>query len=215
MWPHAGHFDQELSNTTTGIPLASTSYNVYQSDGATPVVIYNNRTRSSTVSQPLTTSAAGNAEFWCDPQSIVISIAGGTYNSDVYPDIVDLTTLLDAVLNTQDNDFGNHVISNFLMNENIKTVGYTFVASDSGSTIQYNSSSSGTFVLPNNLPVGWNVEVIQQGTGQVVFFAPSGTTLNNANNHTKTRTQYAAVTLEVKSNSGTNAAYNLQGDTSA
>ena len=92
---------------------------------------------------------------------------------------------------------------------------YTLQASDCGIVVTFNNSSAVTVTLPNSLPVGFNCECINLGSGKVTFTAGSGSTLNNRSSQTSIAGQYGAVGLTVTSNAGNAAVYNLAGDTSS
>lgn len=70
---------------------------------------------------------------------------------------------------------------------------YPLVAGDTGRIKTFTSNSPITVTVPS-LSVGFNVTIIQLGTGQITLTA-SGTTINNRSSHTKTAGQYAVVTL--------------------
>jgi hypothetical protein len=90
----------------------------------------------------------------------------------------------------------------------------TLVATDNGSILEMTASSAIAITLPNNLPVGFNVIVVQKGTGQITFTAQTGGFLRHPDNHTKTAKQYSSATLYVSTNAGGSAAeYILSGST--
>jgi hypothetical protein len=64
------------------------------------------------------------------------------------------------------------------------------------------SGSAVTITLPNNLPVNFNVMLIQAGAGQIAFSFATGATLVNCQSHTKTAGQHATALLLVTANSG-------------
>lgn len=97
----------------------------------------------------------------------------------------------------------------------VSTTTYTLQASDMGKVLVYTHASGCAVTLPNNLQAGHNTTHIQDGAAQVTFSAGSGATLHNRLGQSKTAGQRAAVGLFIKSNSGTNAVYNLSGDTGA
>ena len=76
-----------------------------------------------------------------------------------------------------------------------KTAAYTTVAGDKNSFIAVNAASNTTVTISNTLNPGDRIDFIQQGTGQVVFAAGSGVTLNAFGSATKTAGQYAAATV--------------------
>jgi hypothetical protein len=87
-------------------------------------------------------------------------------------------------------------------------------ATHMGRVLDLTSASAVTVTLPNSLPVGFSVTVIQAGAGQVTFSPASGATLRHRQSHTKTAGQYAMVTLVVRANAGGSSAdYVLAGDT--
>lgn len=63
-----------------------------------------------------------------------------------------------------------------------QTASYTFVAADANTTVEYNSSSAGTFTIPPNssvaFPLGTALEIIQQGTAAITVAPGSGVTLD-------------------------------------
>ena len=106
-------------------------------------------------------------------------------------------------------------LSGFLADFNDQIgISYSLVASDSGKVITATNAAAITITLPNDLPKGFNIGVIQGGVGAVTFSVAAGATLNNRQVHTQTAGQHSVVTLMVTSNSnGSNAVYNLGGDT--
>jgi hypothetical protein len=111
---------------------------------------------------------------------------------------------------------GADAIYGFQTKINDQSSSYTLVSADSGQTIKINSATSASLNLPKEMPKGFTVEVIAYSSGAVVFVPASGATLENRQGHTKIAGQFGAVRLVVVSNSaGTNAFYNLAGDTAA
>jgi hypothetical protein len=100
-----------------------------------------------------------------------------------------------------------------LRNVQTKSVPYTVQLADSASILRMESTSALTLTLPNNMPVGFEVMVIQTGTGLVTISASSGATLASRQGFTKSAGQHARITLSVVSNSnGAAAVYNFAGD---
>lgn len=91
------------------------------------------------------------------------------------------------------------------------TTNYTLVAADTGKTVTINSGSAATLTVPTGLPVGFNVDIAQFGTGQITISGAVGVTINNRQSQTKTAGQYAVVSLL----STTTNAFILSGDTGA
>jgi hypothetical protein len=86
---------------------------------------------------------------------------------------------------------------------------YSFVSTDNGTVVNSVSATAVTWTLPTGMPVGFNVVVIQGGTGVVAFVGASGVTLNTLANQTHTAGQFAEVGLVV---TATNV-WNLAGET--
>lgn len=99
---------------------------------------------------------------------------------------------------------------------NVVTVGaaYTLQASDCGKLLRFTDVPPVTVTLPNSLPSGFNVGVLQDAAGQITFGAEGGATLQNRLGNTKTAGLRATVALMVVSNlANNNAVWNLSGDT--
>ena len=92
---------------------------------------------------------------------------------------------------------------------------YTIQASDAGKIVTLNNGSAITVTLPNSLSAGFSCGWIQLGAGQVTFSAAASGTLTNAHSQTKSFGAGAGGSLYVDSNSGTNPAWYLFGDTGA
>lgn len=71
---------------------------------------------------------------------------------------------------------------------------YTFVLADRGTMVEYNSASAGTFTIPTNASVQYDINTIisfrQVGAGQLTLAAPGGGTLNTPTSLT-TRAQWS------------------------
>lgn len=107
----------------------------------------------------------------------------------------------------------NNEISGYGYAVSVQTgASYTLTAADAGVVLELSHSANFTLTLPNSLPKGFTVTVVQKGAGQVVFSPASGAVLHNRYGFTRTSGQYAVCTLYVSSNSGANAAYILAGD---
>ena len=114
---------------------------------------------------------------------------------------------LQSVLNDNFTElFGPRTVDN-------RTAAYTLTVDDVREVIRINAASGVALTLPNNLPVGFHVTVVQAGAGVVTLTPASGATLVNRQTFTKTAGQHARVELLVTSNSnGTSAQYLLSGD---
>lgn len=107
-------------------------------------------------------------------------------------------------------------ISGYAANINAQTgTTYTLVASDAGKIVELTNAAAITLTLPNDLPKGFCCTVVQGGAGAVTFTPASGATRVNRSSHTKSAGSNAWCGLYVRSNSGTNAAWVLGGDTAA
>ena len=94
--------------------------------------------------------------------------------------------------------------------QKIITSSYTLTSADNGySIIIENGATAITITVPSGLPDSMQVGFIQDGTGDVTF-SGSGTTLNNAINGFKIKSQYDQAYLEKK---GTSEIYYLLGNT--
>lgn len=90
---------------------------------------------------------------------------------------------------------------------------YTLLASDSGKTLRFTNASPITVTCPNSLPIGFEVNILQAGTGQVTCLAGSGASVQNAHSYVKTYGLNAMIGLAVDINTGGAAAhYVLVGD---
>jgi hypothetical protein len=162
LWPRAGHFNRAILNASTNTLLTSTSYNVYASDGTTPLTIYTDKNKTSTISQPLTTDTAGNAGFYAEPYGgAILSVGGVTEVIDILPDPADL-------LNNFVSDAGSHTTYNLSGTDNLKALGLG-AGLGSGVTVTVN--------IPNDLPAGFTCDVWNEGSATIAFTALSGTTI--------------------------------------
>src|SRR5215216_4304169 len=136
LWPRAGHFNRALVNASTNALLTSTSYNVYEADGTTTLTIYTTKSKSATVSQPLTTDSAGNAGFYAEPYGgAILNVGGQTEVIDILPDPADL--LMNFV-----SDGGVNTAYDLTGADNLKALGLG-AGKTSGMTVDVN--------VPNNL----------------------------------------------------------------
>ena len=85
-------------------------------------------------------------------------------------------------------------LSNFssVINDQIGTT-YTLTNNDNGKIVTFNSASAVNVTVPS-LSVGFNCMIIQKGAGQVTL-SPSGVSILNRYNFTKTAGQYAILSL--------------------
>lgn len=104
-------------------------------------------------------------------------------------------TQLNAKRSSTDGDLGAATLTNFRALVTAQTgTSYTILITDLASIITFNNASTITITVPSGLGAGFHCTCIQKGAGKLSFVA-SGTTLNNANSHTKTAGVKAMVTL--------------------
>jgi len=82
----------------------------------------------------------------------------------------------------------------------------------SGSVVRFTNASAVTATISSTIPPGWCCTCVQIGSGQVTFSVTGGALLNRQN-HTRTFSQIAMVTLYCDSNTGTSPQVYMQGDT--
>ena len=87
--------------------------------------------------------------------------------------------------------------------ENVQSgASYTLVLSDNGKLIRRTNATTNTVVIPANsavaFPVGTQIDLIQDGTGDMEVQANPGVTLHSFSNRTKLAGQHAAATLYKK-----------------
>jgi hypothetical protein len=75
-----------------------------------------------------------------------------------------------------------------------KTGAYTIAGTDCQNTLTFTSGTTATFTVPNTLPVGCQINIVQMGTAQVSFVG-TGITVTNGLSMLKTRAQFSPVTL--------------------
>lgn len=90
---------------------------------------------------------------------------------------------------------------------------FIVTAAHNGRTLLMSSTANMTLRLPNNLPVGFRVGVIEDLTGRVTFTALAGATVSHRQGYTKTAGVDAVAAALVKRNAnGTSAQWVLSGD---
>lgn len=72
---------------------------------------------------------------------------------------------------------------------------YLLTTGDNGRAITLNNASPITVAIPSGLPVGYNVVLVQIGTGQVSLSAGVGVTVNSDGGKTKIASQYSSASL--------------------
>lgn len=89
---------------------------------------------------------------------------------------------------------------------------YTAALTDNRRRITFSNAAGITFTIPNNVPVGWEVLIMQLGAGQVTV-AVTGGNLRARDNHNKTAGQYAQCVLWCYANAGAAPQMAFSGDT--
>ena len=80
-----------------------------------------------------------------------------------------------------------------------KSANYTLVLADAGRLLNFNSSSNLTLTVPAessvNFPVGTQIAITRNGTGDVTISPAANVTIRSSDNRTKIAKQYAAASL--------------------
>lgn len=87
---YAGYWGPEaMFWSTSGAPTRSTPVTVRRQDDGTLAVLYTDRTKAVTVSNPTATDAQGNLSFYADPDEYLVTLAGasGPFLAIVRPDL--------------------------------------------------------------------------------------------------------------------------------
>lgn len=93
---------------------------------------------------------------------------------------------------------------------------YTVVSGDANAHRILTGAASVAVTLPNNLPQGFLVTLVQGADGQLTFTPEPGATLETADGAVKTRVRFSSVTAMVRANpSGSSAAWLIVGDLTA
>lgn len=76
---------------------------------------------------------------------------------------------------------------------------YTLILTNRGKLIKFNVSTAKTLTVPTNasvaFPLGTQIIISQEGTGQVIVAGASGVTINSADGNLKSRVQFSTLTL--------------------
>ena len=98
---------------------------------------------------------------------------------------------------TGETTFGGNPISNYSASTVTITGATTLATSHNGKVLICNSGSNFSLTIPEDtLPAGFNIMIVQKGSGEVTLAAASGNvTINNRNSHTKTANQWAIMSL--------------------
>jgi hypothetical protein len=166
-WPHAGYWGQALFDPLTNLIIPNTQFNVYQSDGATQLQLYTDRTKATTRTQDSTlkTDSAGNAKFFGDPYSgLIISIAGQQLVTTMLPDVQDLSYNFLS-------DGGAHTAYTLQNSDNMKALGL-------GASL---TTDPLVVTVPATLPLDFSCDVWNEGSGFIQFVAATNCTLNCLN----------------------------------
>lgn len=95
---------------------------------------------------------------------------------------------------------------------NDKSAAHTPILEEAADRFTSTAATDVSWVLPNDLPNGWNCSLVQLGVGRVSFTPAVGATVNAAGT-ARSRTQYSKVFVEVVGNTdGQSASYIVSGD---
>lgn len=215
----AGHFIEAFIDEDTGLPMKNESYSIFMEDNATLATLYADANRTTTLTQPGTTSPSGNAEFYANVGQYHIRIGDSDEVIDVQPLPSDLLALQNAYVN----GIGNLTVGGEMSGYRNTEIALTDTSIIVGT--EFNQFSGATLVVTNSSPVtvslreiskGTNFMVVQGGVGQITFVhEAAGGALVNPFLHTKTYGQYATAAIECISAGvdGTNPIWKLSGET--
>lgn len=150
-----------------------------------------------------------------DWSGAVLSVAhGGTGRSSVAADAVLRGNGAGTLAETGVRIDAQDCIYGYRSKVRVETGGaYTLQASDSGCIIETADAGGVIVTLPEDMPQGLTVTVMQGGAGTVTFSPAGGASLMNRNSHNQTAGQYAVCTVYVRSNAdGESAVYVMTGD---
>lgn len=89
----------------------------------------------------------------------------------------------------------------------------TMLEDNAGINLISNDALAVTYTFPNSLAKGWQVEITQDGLGQVTCAPALGATINVAGTNARTRAQYSTIRVTCKNNiDGASAVYNCEWD---
>ncbi len=92
-------------------------------------------------------------------------------------------------------DYKNNTLHGFKASVQDKVASYTLSISDNGKLITFNANSNVILSIPTGLPIGFNVNILQKGTGKVDFQGNAGVTLNNRGGFHTSSGLFAAASL--------------------
>lgn len=83
---YAGHYGPESIEFDDGSHAILTRVTIFEQDGVTPAVLYNDRDKTAFAANPASTSNIGNLLFYADPGNYIMSVSGMTLPVTVYND---------------------------------------------------------------------------------------------------------------------------------
>jgi hypothetical protein len=145
-----------------------------------------------TAGQVLTkTSATDYAVQW---SSIIAAVLSGYVSST---GTIAATDTILAAIGKLNGNIG--LKSNLSLTVSTKTASYTLALVDNGSMISMNLSAANSLTIPANatiaFPIGSQLIIHQEGSGQTTIVAASGVTINAAGGKLKLNTQFSSATL--------------------
>jgi hypothetical protein len=173
-----------------------------------PIVISGLTEGTSYTFSVVATNAIGNSV----PVTSSITMSGNFYwssngNSDTassnFIGTTDVQSLLFKTNNTERLTFNSNgsidlhgnSIQGFNYVIDYKTNSYTLLTSDCGKTLIFDSLNTIVLTVPNGLPVGFTISILQKGIGQVVFTSASGVELNNRGGYYSTIDTFSVASL--------------------
>ena len=89
----------------------------------------------------------------------------------------------------------------------------TMLESDAGALLLSGDAVGVTYTFPNDLARNWQIEITQDGAGQVTCTPALGATMNVAGANARTRAQFSTIRVTCKSNvDGQSAVFNCEWD---
>jgi hypothetical protein len=89
----------------------------------------------------------------------------------------------------------NNVFNSASISIEKKTESYTLSANDNSKLLTFSANTTITLTVPDGLPVGFHVGILQTGLGQIEFIASNGVVLNNVNNLFSTVDTFSLVSI--------------------
>lgn len=92
-----------------------------------------------------------------------------------------------------------------------KTTAYTLVDEDCGKVLRFTNSANINVTVPQTLTLGFNVTIVQEGTGKLTFVASGSANIDNVDSKYTTRGIFSSVSI-CKTQTGTTGQVIIAGD---